>query len=299
MDLSGLEKAIFAIADDKQSGATALALKAIDIYNLYLEETMVSDERFLNNLKKLGDLLEKVQPSMTSISNVVEFVSQQISSNQNLPLTELRYCLQQSLKDLKADVVRAKSQIAHNALNYIPDGAVIITLSESSTVEEVIKQAYASKKVSRVIVAESRPHCEGLKFSQRLLKLGIPVTVIVDAALGFFCKDATLALVGADTVQSDGSIIHKIGTYTLALACYDLNSPFYVVCDSLKISNKATFDKPMPIKEKPPNEIINPLKLAGADVQNVYFDVTPAKYVTKIITEKGVFLPSKLSSTIF
>ncbi len=297
MGLSGLEKAVAEMAEDNQSGATALALKAVNIYWLYFEQPPVADKLvFLNDLAKLETLLKNIQPSMTSISNVVNNISWQINRNRDLPLTELRRCLMAFLVGLKTNMANVKTRIAQNTVGCIPDSAVIITLSESSTVEEIIRQAYTAKKVSRVIVAESRPLCEGLNFVDRLLKLGVPVTVIVDAALGFFCKDANIAIVGADTVQSDGSVVHKVGTYTLALACHDLNKPFYVACDTLKISKTKTHNKPVPIEAKPSNEVVNSNELAGAYVQNIYFDITPAKYITRIITEIGVFLPNKVAS---
>jgi translation initiation factor eIF-2B subunit delta len=288
MRLSGLKKAVDEIAADKQSGATALSLKAIDVYIRYFKETTVSNKAdFLYNVRKLGDMLKNAQPSMASVNNVVELVSEQACIDRALSLTELKSCLSDFLASLKSDIVKAKTQIALNTLGCIPDNAVIITLSESSTVEEIIKQAFAAGKVSRVIVAESRPLCEGLNFAGRLLKLGVPVTIIVDAALGFFCKDADLAIVGADAIQSDGSVIHKVGTYTLALACHDLNKPFYVVCDTLKISKTKNQNEHVLIEIKPSDEVVKSNKLIGADIKNIYFDITPSKYITGIITEKG------------
>ncbi|NLE04981.1 MAG: hypothetical protein GX638_09285 [Crenarchaeota archaeon] len=148
-------------------------------------------------------------------------------------------------------------------------------------------------KLSKVIVAESRPLLEGLNFANRLLDFGIPVTIVVDAGLGFFSKNATFALVGADTVQSDGSLVHKIGTYPLALACYDLGKSFYVVCDTLKFSKTATINQPVKIEQKSPTEIVNKNKLCNAEIKNIYFDNTPAKLVTEIITEEKKFKPNR------
>jgi translation initiation factor eIF-2B subunit delta len=297
---SGLEKAVTELTLDKCSGATALASKAIDIYIQYIEDSKVLGKKvFLGDLLHLGLLLAQAQPSMVSISNVVEFVSKQYSRNiSEKSLPELRILLRCSLVKFKTELMNAKKQLAQNALSCIPDNAVIITLSDSSTVEEVIKQAHFANKVSMVIIAESRPLLEGLNLADRLIKGGIPVTVIVDAALGFFCKEADLAVVGADTIQKDGSLIHKVGTYPFALACHDLRKPFYVTCDTLKFSKTATCKKPVKIELKPPAEILSQNTIVGAEIRNIYFDMTPAKYITRIVTEKGIFSPNKLHVTV-
>ena len=286
MSLSGLEKAISELAADNRSSASVLVQKAVRIYMQYFENAAASDKNvFFAGLEKLNDALRAVQPSMVSIGNVVDVVSRQANGNRCLSLKEIRACQLKFLSGLKDELADVKNRVAQNALAYIPDAAVVITLSQSSTVEEVLRRGYLAKKISRVIVAESRPLCEGLSFAKRLLKLGIPVTVITDAALGFFCKDADLAIVGADTVQNDGSILHKVGTYPLALACHDHHIPFYVVCDTLKISKTAKGEHEL-IKTKPSKEIVDPESIVGADVQNIYFDITPSKYITRLITEK-------------
>jgi len=294
MDISELEKVVAEVKIDTQSGATALALKTIEIYAQYVDQTMVSCKlAFLRDLEQLKVMLKSIQPSMASIGNVVDIISQHAAEDQYLSLFELRKSLMTFLVNLKTDIIQAKAQIACNVLGFFPEQAVVITLSESSIIEEVLIQAYNTKKVSRVIIAESRPLCEGLHFANKLIKIGIPVTVIVDAALGFFCKDADLAIVGADTIQSDGSVINKVGTYTLALACHDLKKPFYVACDTLKVSKKHDPDNPVKIEIKSPEEIVNLNSLPGADVKNIYFDTTPFKYLTCIVTEKGVLSMSK------
>jgi translation initiation factor eIF-2B subunit delta len=294
MNISELEKAVAEVKLDTQAGATALTLKTIDIYRQYVEQTMVSCKlSFLRDLEQLEIMLKSIQPSMASLSNVIDIISRCAAENQCLSLFDLKKSLMTLLINLKTDIFKAKAQIVQNVLGFFPEQAVVITLSESSIIEEVIIQAYAAKKVSRVIIAESRPLCEGLHFANKLIKIGIPVTVIVDAALGFFCKDVDLAIVGADTIQSDGSVINKVGTYTLALACHDLKKPLYVACDTLKFSKTRNPNNLIKIETKPPEEIVDLASLPGADIKNIYFDVTPLKYLTCIVTEKGVISLSK------
>ncbi len=271
----------------------SLRVRATEIYLKYIECSKVSSKNeFFNELAEIGNLLRVAQPSMISIRNVVELVANQAYANaQKMNLSELKHTLFDYLTKLKSEIINAKKCIAKEALNLIPIGAVIITLSESETIEEIIKQAYLEHKISRVIILESRPLLEGLNMADRLLKIGLSVTVIVDAAMGFFCKEADLAIVGADTIESDGSLVNKVGTYPLALTCSALKKPFYVACDTSKFSKNATCENPIKIETKLPTEIIGRRKLIGADVQNIYFDITPPKFITSIITEKGIFDP--------
>jgi eIF-2B alpha/beta/delta-like uncharacterized protein len=296
MAISNLQKDVKKIAADNQSGATELTVKAIEIYLKYLEPLKVTRKnKFFEGLTEIGNLLRVAHPSMISISNIVELVANQAYANaQKMNLSELKHSIFDYLTRLESEIINAKKRIAEEALNLIPMGAVIITLSESATVEEIIKQAHLEHKISRVIILESRPLLEGLNMADRLLKIGLSVTVIVDAAMGFFCKEADLAIIGADTIQSDGSLVHKVGTYPLALTCSALKKPFYVASDTLKFSKTTTYEKPVEIKLKPSKEIINPKKLPGADVRNIYFDLTPSRYITCIITEKGAFMPTNL-----
>ena len=298
MVISNLQKAVKKIATDNQSGATELTVKAIEIYLKYLKRSKVSSKnKILNELAEIGNLLRVAQPSLISITNIVELVADQAYTNaQKMNLYELKHTMFDYLTRLKSQIINAKKRIAKEALNLIPMDAVIITLSESATIEEIIKQAHLEHKISRVIILESRPLLEGLNMAERLLKIGLSVTVTVDAAMGFFCKEADLAIVGADTIQSDGSLVNKVGTYPLALTCSALKKPFYVACDTPKFSKHATYENPIKIETKLPTEIIGRRKLIGANVQNIYFDITPPKFITSIITEKGIFDPKNNGS---
>lgn len=289
------QKAVDEIANDKVSGATQLTIKAVKVYQVFVERLeIISKEDFLVELSRIGTILREAQPSMISISNIVELVAAQAHANApKMNLLDLKNAMLDYLTRLEFRILNAKQLIAQQATNLIPQGSVIITLSESSTVEEIIRQAHLAKKISRVIILESRPLLEGLHMARRLLRMGVSVTFIVDAAMGYFCKQADLAIVGADTVQSDGSVVHKVGTYPLALVCADLKKPFYVACDSIKFSNRSIIQNPVKIQTKSPNEILDENDLIGADIQNVYYDITSPEFISGVITEKGVTLPNR------
>ena len=101
-------------------------------------------------------------------------------------------------------------------------------------------------------------------------------------------SQAEAVLVGADAVLADGAVVNKAGTYLLALAAQDHRLPFYVACESLKVSGEHVWRAPVALEEKEPEEVL-PKSMSGVRVRNVYFDRTPAVLVTSVITEDGVF----------
>jgi translation initiation factor 2B subunit (eIF-2B alpha/beta/delta family) len=176
----------------------------------------------------------------------------------------------------------ASLKISENAKKLVENRRVI-THSCSSTVIEILKA-----KGVNVIVSESRPLYEGRRVARELSEFGIPVTLITDASVGYFASKADIALVGADTILADGSLVNKMGTYLLALSSRKSNVPFYVACELDKLSSYSP--REIELEEKEASEVLSE-KLPNVTIRNIYFDITPAELVTKIITEKGMMEP--------
>jgi methylthioribose-1-phosphate isomerase len=133
------------------------------------------------------------------------------------------------------------------------------------------------------------------------MQSGIPVTLITDNSAGALMKrgEITLAIVGTDRTVLNGDVANKIGTYTVAVLCKEHGIPFYVAAPMSSIDFSIPSGDLIPIEERPAEEvthIFGACRIApeGVKVRNLAFDVTPAKYVTAIITEKGAFRPSDL-----
>jgi translation initiation factor 2B subunit (eIF-2B alpha/beta/delta family) len=167
----------------------------------------------------------------------------------------------------------------------------IITHSLSSTVLKVF-ELLGSR--ARAIITESRPPAEGRLLAEKLSSLGIATDFISDQQMGLFAQHADAALVGADTIARDGSVINKAGTYLLALAARDRGRPFYACCESFKYSDLNAADIPL---ESHDAAEINPPVLSKITPHNVYFDITPAYLVTSWITEIGITDKWKLGPT--
>jgi len=147
----------------------------------------------------------------------------------------------------------------------------------------------------RVYVSETRPLLQGARLtSWELLRAGIDVTLICDnmAASLMASGRIDLIIVGADRVAANGDVANKIGTYGLAILARHFDIPFYVACPSSTVDLDTRMGRAIPIEERGPEEVRNfggrQTSPDNVNVWNPAFDVTPARYVTGIITEKGI-----------
>jgi methylthioribose-1-phosphate isomerase len=130
----------------------------------------------------------------------------------------------------------------------------------------------------------------------------IPVTLITDNMAGTLMRQGLiqLCIVGADRIAANGDVANKIGTYSVAVLAKAHGIPFYVAAPSSTIDLATQTGDQIPIEQRNPKEVTtihgsHPIAPTGVDVLNPAFDVTPAEYVTAIITEQGVFKPSELA----
>jgi methylthioribose-1-phosphate isomerase len=156
---------------------------------------------------------------------------------------------------------------------------------------------HAGKEVF-VYVDETRPRLQGARLtSWELQRVGVPYAIIVDGAAAHVMRTrgVDLCVVGCDRVAANGDTANKIGTFGLALAAYEHGVPFYVVGPTTTIDMSLATGDEIEIEERDPEEVTHVrgrrITPEGAEVLNIAFDVTPAKYITAIITERGVVRP--------
>lgn len=273
-----------ALIDDRVSGASQLARQALDCLAEYAS---ICEQNNPTNLRReLLDFAEQLQyarPSMAPIYNMLQRWVDRLEDIETDDIDQLRHeagAIAQSLADQS---LKAVNRAADHAAKLIGANAVVLTHSLSSSVTETFR-LLAPHGVT-AIATEARPGYEGRQQALHLDHAGIPVTLITDAQLGHFTARATVALVGADTLLSDGSVINKVGTSMLALAAREHGIPFYVCCESFKTIPFAAGS--VELEEADPGEIDAP---RGKHItpMNLYFDVTPAKLVSAWITDEGV-----------
>lgn len=202
--------------------------------------------------------------------------------------------------------VAINKAIGTNALPLVPDEATIIhhcntgslATVDYGTALGIIRMAHEEGKKVMALLDETRPRLQGGRLSAYELKeQGVPFKVIVDGASGHYMRrtGVNLCVVGADRVAANGDTANKIGTYNLAVVAHENGVPFYVAAPTTTIDMATVHGDDIEIEERAAREVTHvgesQITPDGVEVANPAFDVTPAKYITAIITEKGVVYP--------
>ena len=162
----------------------------------------------------------------------------------------------------------------------------IILISYSSTIINLLLKN--TEFNIEIYVLESRPLLEGHKVAE-ILSSHFKTHLIIDAAMGSFIDKIDVVLIGVDSILKDGSIINKIGTFPLALLASTRKVDVYAVCDSYKYNLKNHYGYNILIEEKPIIEIYDKeITNKFLEVHNYYFDITPPKYISGIISDLGI-----------
>jgi len=161
-----------------------------------------------------------------------------------------------------------------------------------------VRAAVEAGKRIEVLADETRPFLQGARLTAwELVEAGIPVTVITDNAAGYFMQQGQVdaVIVGADRIASNGDVANKIGTYMVAVLARTHKIPFYVAAPLSTIDFAIKSGKEIPIEQRDENEVTHfqgkRNTPRGVAAQSPAFDITPHRYVTAIITEKGVVAP--------
>jgi methylthioribose-1-phosphate isomerase len=160
----------------------------------------------------------------------------------------------------------------------------------------IVYAAAEQGKVERVYADETRPVGQGARLTAwELARAGVPVTLICDnmAASLMAAGQVDAVIVGADRIAANGDTANKIGTYGVAVLAHEHGIPFYVAAPCSTIDRSLPNGSLIPIEQRDAREVL-PTPVEGVEVWNPAFDVTPARYITAIVTEKGVFAPAEL-----
>lgn len=271
------------IRNDREHGASELAHQCLSGIADYARNTNIRDVTTLrDNLVQLARELQRARPTMAPITNLVERWLAAFAKAGTGQLDGARAQAVICAQALIAESEQAVERAAAHAADLIGSDKIIITHSLSSTVVRVFELLGSRTKA---IITESRPPAEGRRLAERLSALGIATDFITDQQMGLFVHRADVALVGADAIAVDGSVINKAGTYLLALAAQDRGIPLYVCFESFKRSKLGAAD--IPLEQHDASEFAPP-ELPNITPHNIYFDITPVHLVTAWITETGM-----------
>ena len=277
------ERLLLSIAEDRYHGAEWLSNAALGTMIAIALNARADDADELREaLRSYARRISESRPSMTPITNKLGMFYSRLP--EEAALNELRAAATKSASMIIKESRKDRSRLVKNAESVLGEPDTVFTISDSSTVADVVLGVGAKN----VVVTESRPQMEGRNLAERLAGDGVNVLLVVDAAAAMFMESADVAVVGADSVLYDGSFVNKVGTRTLALAARDQGVPFYVVCSTSKFNVMNYLGRGVELEEKDPSEVA---EIEGVNVRNPYFEVVPGRLVTGIITEMGVMEP--------
>ncbi|KAE7998977.1 hypothetical protein FH972_003466 [Carpinus fangiana] len=192
---------------------------------------------------------------------------------------------------------KARRIIAMLSQDFIFDGCTILVHGFSRVVLEVLKTAAQNKKLFRVFCTEGRPDRTGLRLSNELAKLDVPVKLLIDSAAAYSMDEVDMVFVGADGVVESGGIINMMGTYQIALVAHSMNKPVYVAAESYK------FARLYPLDQKDMAPALRPIDFgvpipSKVEVETSARDYTPPQYLTLLFTDLGVLTPSVVSDEL-
>ena len=299
-----------AIKNMNVRGAPAIGVAAAFGMALACREArMRSISKAIVFLKSAGKNLASTRPTAVNLFwgiKRMECVLDRFTGSDTLALCE---ALEKEAKKIYDEDIAINKKIGANGAKLIKRNSVILTHCNAGalatagygTALGVIRSAHSEKKVKLVFVDETRPYLQGARLTAWELKQeGIPFVLITDNMAGHFMKTGGInaVIVGADRIAKNGDTANKIGTYALSILAKFHNIPFYVAAPVSTIDLNTQHGGKINIEERSSREVlfINNKCIApsGATARHPGFDVTPAKNITAIITEKGVFKPAEI-----
>ena len=217
----------------------------------------------------------------------------------------LRDALVALVREMQEEDERVNRAIGANGAELLAPGSRILTHCNAGSLATyfygtalgIVYAAAAQGKIERVYADETRPVGQGARLTVwELARAGVPVTLICDnMAASLMAKgEVDAVIVGADRIARNGDTANKIGTYGLAVLAREHGIPFYVAAPFSTLDAEVADGTGIEIEQRSPSEVLSE-SLEGVDVWNPAFDVTPSRYITKIITEKGAFEPTMIA----
>jgi len=266
----------------------------------HIEASNMSD--FLARLRPIAEALVATRPTAVNLSWALKRMT--LAAEAAADPQAAREALVAEALRIHQESADADRRLGQHGAQLIPTGSAVLTHCNTGSLATggygtalgVIRTAWEQGKLSHVYASETRPLLQGARLTAwELARDGIPATLIADGAAGFLMRhrDAVACvIVGADRIAANGDVANKIGTYTLAVLAKEHAIPFYVAAPTSTIDLTTASGDQIPIEERSAEEVTTfadvAVAPAGIDALNPAFDVTPHRYVSAIVTERGV-----------
>lgn len=250
--------------------------------------------------------IERTRPTARNLFWALERMRNTLDENRHLALPQLKERIIQEALAVEKEDIETNQQIGFWGKDLIEDGQSVLTHCNAGelatagygTALGVIRAASSEGKKIKVFVGETRPFLQGARLTcWELERENIPVILITDNMAGFLMQKGEISLVitGGDRIARNGDTANKIGTYSLAVLAKEHAIPFYVAVPLSTIDFNLVDGSKIPIEERDPREVREIggkcLTLPHVNVYNPAFDITPAAFISAIITERGIARP--------
>ncbi|MBA7485295.1 Methylthioribose-1-phosphate isomerase [subsurface metagenome] len=305
LELASYQKVAQAISNMNIRGAPAIGVAAA--YGIALgarEIKATTKSQFLKEFPEVTKTIASTRPTARNLFSVIERMKRVAATGKDT--AEIKKALADEAVRIHAEVEKATRSLSQLGAELIEDGFSILTHCNTGplatagygTALGIIIRAHQQGKKLKVFATETRPRCQGARLTAWELKqANIPFTLITDSMAGYllYQGEVDCVIVGADRIAQNGDIANKIGTYSLAVLAKENKTPFYVAAPTTTIDPQIATGEEIPIEERSPEEVthISGVRIApeGVEVLNPAFDVTPHRYITAIITERGIIKP--------
>jgi methylthioribose-1-phosphate isomerase len=290
-------------------GAPAIGVAAAMGIALAMRKSKATGtKQFTTEFQKTCDLMASTRPTAVNLFWAIDRMKRAFAEAAQAggSVTEIAQRLEAEARRIHdEDIASCRSMGAHGA-TLVPAAANILTHCNAGalatagygTALGVIRAAVAQGKKIAVLADETRPFLQGARLTAwELVKDGIDTTVITDNMAAAIMRQGQvdLVVVGADRIAANGDVANKVGTYALAVLAKEHGIPFYVAAPISTIDLNTPDGSRIPIEERHEREVTHigsaRLTPVGTRVRNPAFDVTPARYVTAIVTDRGIARP--------
>ena len=310
VEARGYREAVNAIKTMQVRGAPAIGVTAAYAVAMAARDLDISDRTsFLQRLAEAGTEIKAARPTAVNLMWAVDRMLDLANSETDTARVKDRL-LEEAISIEKQDE-EINRRMGSHGIELMPDGGSVLTHCNAGalataafgTAVGVIRAGWEDGKRLKVFNTETRPFLQGARLTAwEFKKLGIPSTLVVDSAAGMLMRrgDIGCVITGADRIAANGDTANKIGTYTLAVLAKENGIPFYVAAPTSTVDMSLSNGDEIEIEERDPSEVteFRGIQVApeGVVALNPGFDVTPARYVTAIVTEAGVARPPYLES---
>ncbi len=310
LEISDYRQMIEAIQALRVRGAPAIGIAAAYAVALAARSIKASDRSScLAELRRAADEIAAARPTAVSLAWAVRRVMKVAEAAGEPPA--IAQAVVAEARRIHAEDLEANRRMGAFGASLIPDGATVLTHCNAGSLATagygtalgVLRAAREQGKAVQVVVTETRPLLQGARLTTwELLQDGFQVTLITDSMAGHFLASRRVAcvIVGADRIAMNGDVANKIGTYPIAVVAKENGVPFYVAAPVSTIDPALASGEGVPIEERPPEEVTRwggvQTAPEGVRVANPAFDVTPHRYLSAIVTERGVARPPYTAS---